>query len=244
MGLQLLPKYQFKIMAGSTVQPTAQPAALQAALPILATVQQVGKEPTLHGFTMSAELAAVIAAAAGPDGAWSKPALLALTWPADAAVATPLPPLGTVELSNPFTDPVFSQVVQCVSQAEKLSVLRPKLQLPRPEGAVWPFRYLKTRASMELFDLVRQNQLLGEGVVWKLAKVNVTLHMAQVSVTQRKRTHNLHALACTHAQVARTVRACTASTGLARIGIVTCNMCMVHEPLHGRAHLMGCDAHG
>lgn len=172
--------HEYRVIA-TVMQPHEQPAALRAALPTLTSNTTIGTSPELEGFTMSSELAAVLATAAGPGGVWSKPALLALTWPDDAAVATPLPPLRTVELAEPLTDGILEQLVQCVQQAGRLSVPSTSLQAPLAEGAAWPFEHIHVNSSVTLVSWVPQAELLGQRVVWELDHLDVRLSKLMVS---------------------------------------------------------------
>ncbi len=179
MQLHFKGGYAYQISAGS-LEPHEQPAALQAALPPLTSNKSVGTTPVLHGFTMSAELAAVIAAAAGPDGAWSKPALLALTWPADAAVATPLPQLGYVDLAGTLGGETLAQLLACVRRAGDLYVRSVSLRTGTLGGAEWPFGMAKVKQAMTLAELLSHAQFLGGGVVWRLGRVNLSVDKQKV----------------------------------------------------------------
>ncbi len=178
-GIEFSPWYHYKIHAES-LQPHEQPAALRAALPILAINKSVGNCLILEGFTMSAAIAVEVAAAAGPDGAWCRPSLIALTWPADAAVATPLPPLTFLHLSTPLNDNIVAQLMHCVQQADTLHVPALGLQAARPEGLL-PFRTIEMHSVVQLLPWLNQLDRLGHSGAWKLRALQLPVDALPVS---------------------------------------------------------------
>lgn len=187
--------HEYKLIA-AILQPHDEPAALRAALPILTSNTTINTSPALEGFTMSAELAAVIVAAAGPGGVWSKPALLELTWPADAAVVTPLPQLGYVDLAGPLDSDTLAQMLACVREAGPLCVPDLDLDVPRPEGSMWPFHSVKLYNEVRLDEWLGQVKLLGQVVWWELGRVKLIMGAHMVSMWHT-RTHT-HRHACMH----------------------------------------------
>ncbi len=153
----------------SSVPAADQPHALRTALPHLTRWQTPDTLFDLVYFTMSEALCAELTAAA----AWPGLSLGQLTWP--QGTATRLPRLRRLSLRYPLTDAAVSELRECVTWADELSVTERQLQLQTalPAGTVLPWGVMSMYGDFSRW--LKQAMLIGEAVRWKVGSLDIPL---------------------------------------------------------------------
>ncbi len=155
--------------------------ALQSLTPHLSHTQL-----TLHGFTMTAALAAELPAAA----AWQQLSLTGLRWPTNRApFTTLLPPMHTLSISEPLTDTLLVQLLQCVLSVGELCVEDLRLTKGVPQGVRVPWGVVRVVYGMRLGDWLTVAKGMGQGVTWQLEDVELMLTTGQVGTHTHTHTH-------------------------------------------------------
>ncbi len=187
-------------LCGKDLSVTDQPAHFSAALPLLSHLQPHISELVLTHFTMSNALAEVLTAAVTAEQGWGgvRLSLRYVVWPTDAASTptAPIPPLRALSFSSsdiygssctyPMTDTVLAQMQRAGVKASELHVaagVELALKSPVPQGTQLSFGRVVHRlghGDIALTTLLDQGKLLGSSVLWDLARIHLTLTMAQV----------------------------------------------------------------
>ncbi len=170
------------LLANTPMASAAQAQAFRAVLPHIQHLQSQACSVNLHHCTMTPALAAELAAAAAAG--WPLLCLQKLTWPTapSPVLQTPLTPLDLVQLSQPLTDHVLGELMQCMSKVYCLCVPGLQLRTARPAGAVLPWPRLTVEGQVDMGEWVRQAELLGGDVEWICYALTVSMSADQVKL--------------------------------------------------------------
>ncbi len=108
-------------MLSHELPPTDQPRALREALPAIQSLHTANVDLTLHGFTMSHDLANEMRAIAAVWG--TQLCTDALIWRADVTMpVNSLPYFKYLDLAQPLTNALLNTLIACKAQAMQLYV--------------------------------------------------------------------------------------------------------------------------
>lgn len=169
-----------------------QPSALHQAVSLLQPhLNPATTQLTIYDAIMSDALSTQLAAMR--QQGWSDVSLSSPCVPADTDITTPLPhlrelyspqfdPIGPRTSAEPVTDQDMTQLLQCVTSVDTLSVSELKLRTALPQGTRLPWRTVKVTREADLNVWLQQARLLGEQTSWKLDSLRIKLAPEQVSL--------------------------------------------------------------